>query len=152
MAEKDALHRVSMEPLLYAFQAPRTIAKTLSEYEDYLRHERGLSSRRLRATLGTLERLLDPIDAPLASVTKELLHTLLRAEATEKDGVDFSINLAMSLYEKPARLEVPRALLAHARHFFRWAVRRGYVRHNPLDGFEELSVPMVEEPANEWLA
>lgn len=139
MSEKDALHMVCMEPLLYAFQAPRTIASTLAEYEEHLRSERGLSSRRVLATMRTLERLLDPIEAPLVSLTREMARTLLCQEEAQLD----LLPLATS--------GIPARCLSHlrARRFFRFAIARGYVNSNPFDGID---VPLVEEPQNEWLA
>lgn len=138
MSEKDALHMVCMEPLLYAFQAPRTIASTLAEYEEHLRSERGLSSRRVLATMRTLERLLDPVDAPLVSLTREMARTLL----CQEDQPDL-LPLATS--------GIPARCLSHlrARRFFRFAIARGYVNSNP---FDDISFPLVEAPQNEWLA
>jgi len=139
MSEKDALQMVCMEPLLYAFQAPRTIASTLAEYEDYLRSERGLSARRVFATMRTLERLLDELDAPLVSITRELARTLLFQEESDPDLLPYSPS------------GVPTRCLSHlrARRFFRFAIARGYVNSNPFDG---ITIPLVEAPQTEWLA
>jgi site-specific recombinase XerC len=135
MSEKDALQLVCMEPLLFAFQAPRTIASTLAEYEDHLRTERALPARRIRATMRTLERLLDPIEAPLVSLTRELAAALLLDEDDVPGVLDPS----------PARC----LSQLRARRFFRFAIARGYVNSNPFDG---ISVPLVEPPQTEWLA
>ena len=137
MAEKDTLHMVCLEPLLYAFQAPRTIASALAEYEEYLRTERGLSGRRAATTLRALERLLDPLDAPLVSLTPEMARTLLMQEDGQAD-------LLLSSSAPVRCLSQLRA-----RRFFRWAIVRGYVNRNPFDG---ISIPLVEENATEWLA
>jgi site-specific recombinase XerC len=137
MAEKDALLRVCMEPLLYAFQAPRSIASALCEYDEYLQRERGQSARRVRVTLRTLERLLDPIEAPLVALTPELAQSIIREE--EERSAAF----------EPGGEPVRSLALVRARRFFRWAVRRGYVNRNP---FAEIVVPLVEVPQTEWLA
>jgi site-specific recombinase XerC len=137
MSEKDALHMVCLEPLLFSFQAPRTIASTLTEYENYLHTERGLPARRVRATMRSLERLLDPLDAPLVSLTREMAHALLCHEDGPEDlGPTQSISVRC---------------LSHlrARRFFRFAIARGYVNSNPFDGIQ---VPLVESPQTEWLA
>jgi site-specific recombinase XerC len=137
MSEKDALQMVCMEPLLFAFQAPRTIAQALTEYEEHLRTERGLPRRRVRVTLLSIERLLDPIDAPLVSLTREVAQALLFQEEGQPELL--------------AESNLPVRCLSHlrARRFFRWAIGRGYVSSNPFDG---IRVPLVEEQPTEWLA
>lgn len=137
MSEKDALQMVCMEPLLFAFQAPRTIAQTLAEYEEHLRTERRQPQRRVRVTLASLERLLEPIEAPLVSLTREVAQALLLHEEDKPELI--------------ADGSLPVRCLAHerARRFFRWATLRGYVSSNPFDG---ISVPLVEEQPTEWLA
>jgi len=133
-----------MEPLLYAFQPPRTIADTLSEYEFHLQEERGLSRRRVSATLRTLKRFLDPIEAPLVSLTPELARTLVREEEARPEEVD--LDLAMTLEDIPPR----RLPLVRARRFFRWAAQRGYVYSNP---FEEVTIPAAQpETQADWVA
>jgi site-specific recombinase XerC len=141
MAEKDALLQVCMEPLLYAFQAPRTIATTLKEYEQHLLSERGLSPARVHATLRTLARLLDPIEAPLVSLTPELARTLAHQETERHEGV--------TLGNAPERcLSVKRA-----QSFFGWALRRGFVNRNPFEDFTiAVSMPAPAEEQTSWLA
>lgn len=136
MAEKDALRRVCLEPLLFAFQAPRTIATALSEYEQHLRSEQALSPRRVRSTMRTLSRFLEPLEAPLVAVTPALAQTLMREEEAQRgEGGADSVNRCLT---------VPRT-----RRFFRWAQQRGYVNRNP---FEELPVGVVLAEPTSWLA
>jgi site-specific recombinase XerC len=137
MAEKDALRRVCQEPLLYAFQAPRTIAATLSEYEQHLRHERALSPRRVRATLRSLTRFLEPLEAPLVALTPELARAMMLDEEAQQQA------------QPGGSLENRCLTLPRTRRFFRWAVQLGYVNRNP---FEEFEVGVVIAPPHEWLA
>jgi site-specific recombinase XerC len=90
----------------------------------------------VRATLRGLERLLDPLDAPLVALTPEMARALLQQE--EGQTVGFADG-------------VPGRCLSQlrARRFFRWAIGRGYVNRNPFDG---VYVPLVEERQGEWLA
>lgn len=136
MSEKDALRRVCLEPLLFAFQPPRTIAMALGEYEQHLRQEQALSPRRVRSTLRTLVRFLDPLDAPLVSLTPAMAQTLIRDEERRlaaEHGAD----------------AVSRCLtLPRTRRFFRWAMEQGYVKRNPFEDF----LAGVMAPPSQWLA
>ncbi len=126
-----------MEPLLFAFQSPRTIADTLDEYEQHLHQERDFSAGRVRATVRTLKRFLDPIEAPLVSLTPELARTLVQKEQERQEGF------------RDGRTVTHCLSLLRARRFFRWAERRGYVSRNPFDTVY-VTVP-VQEPTD-WLA
>ncbi len=126
-----------MEPLLFTFQAPRTIAATLFEYEEHLRHERSLSPRRVRAMVRTLERFLDPLEAPLVALIPELARTLIRE------------NEQRSRLTSEPGAPSHGLTLARARRFFRWAVQQGYIGRNP---FEEFEVGVVVEKPTSWLA
>jgi site-specific recombinase XerC len=126
-----------MEPLLYAFQTPRTIADTLDEYEQHLHEERDFSAGRVRATIRTLKRFLEPIEAPLVSLTPELARTLVQKEEERQEGFGDGRVLSNCLS------------LLRARRFFRWAARRGYVSRNP---FETVTVTVPVEEPTDWLA
>lgn len=143
MPEKDALHRVCMEPLIYAFAAPRTVSSTLCEYEQYLQEECLLPGRRVRAILRTLTRLLDPVEAPLVSLTPELLKTLLREEAEYRKNAEHALGIQRKSLTCPSE--------TRARRFFAWAAECGYITRDP---FAELFIPPVaiNDPATDWLA
>lgn len=136
MAEKDALRRVCLEPLLFAFQAPRTIAAALSEYEQHLRHEQAMSPRRVRSTMRTLSRFLEPLEAPLVALTPSLAQTMMREEEARRgEGGAGAVNRCLTL--------------SRTRRFFRWARQLGYVNRNP---FEEFPVGVVLAEPTGWLA
>lgn len=116
------LQPVCLEPLLFAFGAPRTIRSALAEYAQHLRSEaataQGEDTEDAAEIIAALERFLDPIDAPLASLTAPLVQTLVRSE---------------SLVVPMLR---PSPIVRRAERFFAWAAGRGYVKQNP---FESLS-------------
>lgn len=136
MSEKDALapQRVCIEPLLYAFAAPRTIAAALAEYEHHLHQNLGLSSRRARATRLCLEHFLDPIEAPLVSLTPELAKTIC----------DEALAPAALFWSDPRRLSLLRA-----RRFFSWAEQRGYVSKSP---FAQIAIASSTSASTDWLS
>ncbi len=136
MSEKDALapQRVCIEPLLYAFAAPRTIAAALAEYEHHLHQNLGLSSRQARATRVCLEHFLDPIEAPLVSLTPELAKTICEQALAPAD----------LFWSDPRRLSLLRA-----RRFFRWAEKRGYVSKSP---FARIAVAPAIPVSADWLS
>jgi site-specific recombinase XerC len=132
MAEDDLLRMVCLEPLIYAFPAPRTIAATLAQYERHLKDERGLSPRRLRETVRALAELLDPIEAPLVTITPALLHTLLLHQAAQVAHLPFE------------SVSVRCLTKSRVQRFFRWATAQGYLRHSPC--VPPLPLPTIAPP------
>lgn len=110
-----------MEPALYTFDPPRTIAATLNEYERHLGELGGDGSHSIQAALAELRDLLDPIEAPLVALTAGMVRTLVASAARE---------LSLSAGETCHSLFRP---IQTAWRFFGWAKERGYIGHNPFD-------------------
>lgn len=131
-----------MEPLLYAYSPPRTISATLTEYAEHLQKDRGFSAARVRATLRSLERLLDPVEAPIAALTPALARTLAASAESILDEAG---------EPEPFAPDPSTRCLAvlRARRFFRFALERGYVRTNP---FDDLPVAAPAAPRTDYFA
>lgn len=121
MDENALLRRVSVEPALYTFDPPRTIAATLNEYERHLGDTAGGSGHGIQATLEQLRDLLDPIEAPLVALTAGMARTLVATVARELPLTSGGFGQSLS---RP---------LEAAWRFFCWAKERGYVGNNPFE-------------------
>lgn len=128
MPKTCRLQPVCLEPLLFAFGAPRTIRAALTEYAQHLRTtapsgtcEDAEDGTEVTTALG---RFLDPIDAPLVALTPPVAQSLVRSEAL--------------LF-----LGGPTSIVRRAQRFFDWARERGYVKQNP---FENLSFVGAARP------
>lgn len=121
MDENGLLRRVCVEPALYTFGSPRTIAATLHEYERHLGETAGGGGATPQVTLDELRDLLDPIEAPLVALTAGMALTLVATAARE---------LALTSGGWVQSLSRP---IAAAWRFFFWAKERGYVGSNPFD-------------------
>lgn len=118
-----------MEPALYTFDPPRTIAATLTEYERHLGATAGDCGGSVQLALDQLRDLLDPIEAPLVTLTASVARTLV-ATAVREWGLS------------PGGMR--RSLLAPietACRFFGWAKERGYVGKNPFESLMLAATP-----------
>lgn len=118
-----------MEPALYTFDPPRTIAATLTEYERHLGATAGDCAGSVQLAVDQLRDLLDPIEAPLVTLTAGVARTLV-ATAVREWGLS------------PGGMR--RSLLAPietACRFFGWAKERGYVGKNPFESLMLAATP-----------
>lgn len=126
-ATKDEAEKVkrTIERKL-AEQPPITLDSAMAEYEAYLRDDKGNKPASYTATIWRLRRFFPLHELPIAEVSHErctIYYKVLREAVSPQTG-------------KPLAVDSHRNILAEARTFMTWCIKKKWLAKNPLDGVE----------------
>ncbi|MCA9675418.1 MAG: tyrosine-type recombinase/integrase [Myxococcales bacterium] len=113
----------------------KTIREALTDYETFMRDEKGNKENSIDQTGRKLRRFFDDLDVALADLTPERVEALYLSLRTSKRRPQRP-GAASAPDAKPVSVDYHRNALSEAKTFLRWCAKKKWIASNPLDGVE----------------
>jgi site-specific recombinase XerD len=104
----------------------KKLDQAIDEYEVYMRHEKGNKMASAQTAVIWLRHFLPDLNANLDDISPvhaQALYDRYRTKPSVRTG-------------KPLAADTHRNALAHAKTFYNWAIKKGYVTANPFAAVE----------------